>query len=113
MSYQSQDHFTGNLFSEILPYGGKLNQENRWIKLSQLVPWSSLEEIYRKYFSPLGRPAKNSRLINGLLIAKHFRNLSDEEVVEEFLENPYLSRMLSGWLRSIGDKERNPSDDLV
>ena len=90
MAYQSQDHFTGNLFSEILPYGGKLNQENRWIKLSQLAPWTSLEEIYRKYFSRLGRPAKDSRLINGLLIAKHLRDISDEEAVEEFLENPYL-----------------------
>ncbi|MDI6733288.1 MAG: hypothetical protein QME51_04705 [Planctomycetota bacterium] len=55
MSYQTKDHFTGNLFKEILPYGGKLNLENRWIKLSSLVPWQVLEEIYQKYFSPLAR----------------------------------------------------------
>jgi hypothetical protein len=90
MSYKTKDRFTGNLFSEIFPYGGKLNQENRWMKLSSLVPWELLEEIYRKYFSHLGRPGKDSRLVNGLLIAKHLKNYSDEEVVEEFLENPYL-----------------------
>ncbi|EJL45585.1 MULTISPECIES: hypothetical protein [Brevibacillus] len=22
-----------------LPFGGKLNKENRWVKLAQLVPW--------------------------------------------------------------------------
>jgi len=108
MSYKTQDRFTGNLFKEILPYGGKLNQENRWIKLSQLVPWASLEEIYRKYFSRLGRPAKDSRLINGLLIAKHSRNLSDEEVVEEFLENPYL-QYFCGYDQLVIEKEIHPT----
>jgi len=55
-----------------------------------MILWRELEEIYRKYFSNLGRPGKDSQLINGLLIIKHQMVLSDEEVVELFLENPYV-----------------------
>src|SRR5690606_18899740 len=45
-------------------------------------------------FSPLycpdnGRPAKPLRLMVGLLILKHVRNLSDESVVEQWSENIY------------------------
>src|SRR4030042_824262 len=90
MSYKRKDRRTGELFKEIMPYGGQLNAENRWIKLRELVPWEELEEIYVKYFSKRGRPAKSSELINGILIVKHMREISDEEVVEEFLENPYM-----------------------
>lgn len=90
MSYKAKDRQTGNLFSELLPFGGKLNLENRWIKLHDLVPWEELETIYGKYFSRLGRPGKNSDLINGLLIVKHLMVMSDEAVVDYFLENPYV-----------------------
>lgn len=90
MSYHSKDRMTGNLFSEILPFGGKLNTDNRWIKLHDLVPWDELETIYRKYFSQLGRPGKDSQLINGLLIVKHLLVMSDEAVVDCFLESPYV-----------------------
>lgn len=108
MSYKSKDHLTGNLFKEILPYGGKLNSENRWIKLSSLVPWESLEKIYQKYFSHLGRPGKDSRLVNGLLIAKHLKGYSDQEVVEEFLENPYL-QYFCGYDQFVIEKEIHPT----
>lgn len=90
MSYKSKDRLTGSLFTELLPFGGKLNVDNRWIKMHDVIPWAELEEIYRKYFSNLGRPGKDSQLINGLLIIKHQLVLSDVEVVEIFLENPYI-----------------------
>ncbi|MEW6040791.1 MAG: transposase, partial [Elusimicrobiota bacterium] len=81
---------TGELFKELFPYGGQLNPDNQWIKLEELVPWAELEEIYRKYFSHLGRPGKDSQLVNGLLIVKHMKGYSDEGVVEQFSENPYI-----------------------
>ena len=33
-----------------LPFGGKLNPENRWCKLAVLIPWSKIEEKYAKSF---------------------------------------------------------------
>jgi len=91
MSYKSKDRLLeGGLFKELMPFGGKLNGNNRWIKLHDKIPWVQLEELYRKYYSHLGRPGKDSQLINGLLIIKHTKDISDEKVVEEFMENPYL-----------------------
>ncbi|CAK7025144.1 MAG: hypothetical protein PETM_01029 [Petrimonas sp.] len=45
-------------------------------------------EMFEREFSPLycpdnGRPAKPIRLMVGLLILKHIRDLSDESVVEQ------------------------------
>jgi len=108
MSYQNKDHLTGDLFKDILPYGGKLNPDNRWMKLSRLMPWDILENIYQAYFSHLGRPAKSSRLVNGLLIAKHIKVLSDEEVVAEFLENPYL-QYFCGYDQLVTQREIHPT----
>jgi len=34
-----------------LPFGGKLSQENRWIKLAKLIPWSEFEAEYASKFS--------------------------------------------------------------
>ena len=33
-----------------LPFGGKLNQENRWVKLAQMIPWWKVEEHYGECF---------------------------------------------------------------
>jgi hypothetical protein len=50
-----------------------------------------MEEVYRGYFSDrMGRPAKDSRLICGLLVIKHMERYSDERVAAEYLENPYV-----------------------
>lgn len=89
--YQSKDRQTLPLFPELFPFGGKLKENNRWLKLSDLMPWEELEEVYGQYFSKrMGRPAKDSRLIIGLLIVKHMKNVSDGAVVEEFMESPYI-----------------------
>lgn len=83
--YQRKDSKTGDLFSEIFPYGGKLNESNQWIKLSKLIPWEKMAAVYGKYFSEVGRPCKDSRLITGLLIIKHRRGYSDRDLIEQFL----------------------------
>jgi len=38
MSYKIKDRKTGNLFSELMPFGGKLNPDNRWMKLHYIIP---------------------------------------------------------------------------
>ena len=89
--YRPKDRKTPPLFPELFPLGGGLNADNRWIKLGGLIPWERLEEIYRGYFSEgLGRPAKDSRLICGLLIVKHAEGYPDARLIHEYLENPYV-----------------------
>ena len=59
-------------------------------KLANMVDWS----LFEKSFAPLfcannGRPPKPIRLMTGLLMLKHLRNVSDEQVVVQFTENAY------------------------
>ncbi len=75
----------------VLPFGGRLNSENRWVKLGERIPWDDLAQGYYKEMSAgRGRPAKNARLVIGAVIIKHKMNLSDEETVLQIQENPYL-----------------------
>jgi hypothetical protein len=78
------------LFPELFPFGGRLDERNRWLRVGELIPWEELEDEYRKHFSDVGRPAKDAQLIIGLLLLKHMTGLSDEGLVAEVLENPYM-----------------------
>jgi hypothetical protein len=74
-----------------LPFGGKLSGDNRWIKLAELIPWDELEDDYAaKFCKGFGAPAKPFRMALGALIIKARLGLTDEELVEQIKENPYL-----------------------
>ena len=79
-----------------LPFGGKLNSENRWVKLAAIIPWWELEERYAKHFkSPRrGEEAFTVRVALGTLIIQTRMNLSDRETVNQIIENPYLQYFL-------------------
>lgn len=67
-----------------------LDQKHPLFILADKINWKMFEES----FSPLycldnGRPALPIRLMVGLLILKHLRNISDESVVEQYSENVY------------------------
>ena len=78
-----------------LPFGGKLSGENRWVKLSELIPWEEFETLYAQQFSDeQGAPAKSFRMALGALIIKERLGTSDRETVEQIRENPYLQYFL-------------------
>lgn len=67
-----------------------LNQSHPLYKLANKITWSKFEKAFTPlYSSDKGRPGKPIRLMCGLLILKHLRNLSDESVVEQWSENAY------------------------
>ncbi|MCG8604183.1 IS5 family transposase [bacterium] len=78
------------LFEQSLPFGGKLNRQNRWICLAELINWRELESIYAKTFASVGRPGVRARHVLGSLIIKHKLQCSDDEVAEHISENPYM-----------------------
>jgi IS5 family transposase len=58
--------------------------------LAHEIRWSHFEEEFSKlYCENNGRPGKPIRLMVGLLILKHLRNVSDEGIVEQWRENVY------------------------
>jgi IS5 family transposase len=67
-----------------------LDQRHPLYILAGKVDW----EMFERAFSPLycpdnGAAAKPVRLMAGLLLLKHIRDLSDESVVEQWSENSY------------------------
>ncbi|MCH8873479.1 transposase [candidate division KSB1 bacterium] len=78
------------MFNKSLPFGDKLNRKNRWIRLAELIDWQRFESIYAKTFSTTGRPGIRARYVLGSLILKHRLEVSDEELLLQLSENPYL-----------------------
>ena len=76
-----------------MPFGGKLNENNRWLKLMGLIPWEELAKEYGKYFSDRGRPGLDGQLVLGIICIKHMLKLSDQAVMEQVLENPYMQAL--------------------
>lgn len=74
-----------------LPFGGKLQADNRWVKLANAIPWFAAEEIYAKNFTAAnGTPVLSVRTALGSLIIKETLSITDEETVAQIQKNPYL-----------------------
>lgn len=79
------------LFKELVPYSGKIDLENRWIKMAEMVPWDELTPIYNRYFDRRRlKVVKSCQLIMGLMIGQMILKLSDRDIVSFFHENPYF-----------------------
>jgi IS5 family transposase len=67
-----------------------LDHKHPMFKLANAIDWSEFEEAFGKLYDPgQGRPAKPIRLMVGLHYLKHAFDLSDEDVVARWIENPY------------------------
>ncbi|UAW64827.1 IS5 family transposase [Mycoavidus sp. HKI] len=79
---------TGDLFRH--PLNEQINMKHPLVRLAGLINWDQLSALMSESFtSNRGRPATSPRLIAGLLYLQYAFNLSDEEVVLGWLENPY------------------------
>lgn len=78
-----------------LPFGGKLEKSNRWVKMAAMMPWDHIEEIYLQSMEEsTGRPALPSRIAYGAIFIKEKENLTDEGTVAAIQENPYMQYFL-------------------
>ena len=64
-------------------------------KLSRQINWAAFDEKFGVSYSDEGRPAVETRLMVSLHYLKYTYDLSDEEVVARWVENPYW-QYLSG-----------------
>ena len=67
----------------------QLNPKHPLLALAQKLPWALFEKEFAQFYASVGRPAKPIRLMVGLLLLKQIENLSDERVVEVWVQNPY------------------------
>ena len=74
-----------------------LSHEHLLFQLSNKINWECFENAFSPlYCSTNGRPAHPIRLMCGLLILKHLRNVSDEMVVSQWSENAYYQYFCGG-----------------
>lgn len=74
---------------------GELDQNNRWVKIANLIPWAKYEQKYAKQFCENnGAPAIKFRMVMGTLIIKQKTGHSDEETLQDILENPYMQYLI-------------------
>ena len=76
------------------PFEKEIDINNRWVVLSNSLPWDELARIYYKAMSPKGAPGKDARIVIGALIVKHKLGISGEETIEIIRENPYIQYFL-------------------
>ena len=84
----------------VFPYG-KLDPENDWVKLSDLVPREVAEERYAARFANNGHPAHPARMALGALLIQRRLKCGGQWLVKHVGENPYLQYF-------IGMKEYGP-----
>lgn len=67
-----------------------IDMEHALVKLAKAVDWDQFEEVFgATYCADNGRPGVSTRLMVALHYLKYTYNLSDEDVVEGWVENPY------------------------
>jgi IS5 family transposase len=72
------------------PLREQINLKHPLVRLAELINWERLGmSMSASFVSAKGRPATSPRLIAGLLYLQHAFDLSDEEVVWQWVENPY------------------------
>ena len=95
--YRKPDRNQLNLDEFILPFGGHLSPENRWIKIAGIMPWEMVEDYYAEGFknkNPDGRKPFSARIAFGAVYIKEHENLTDERTIENIAENPYMQYFL-------------------
>ena len=74
----------------------QLDQKHPLYQLANAINWNIFDDAFKEHYSEkMGAPANPIRLMVSLLILKYVRNLSDENLVEQWAENCYY-QYLSG-----------------
>ena len=97
-----------------------INPEHELLRLATKIDWTWIDGEIAPLYSDHGRPAVPTRFMIGLLLLKHIYALSDEDVCERWVENPYFQFFtgeeffqhtfphersgLSHWRKRLGDK---------
>lgn len=74
---------------------GKLDSNNRWARIADMIPWERYETKYAEQFcADNGAPAISFRMAFGTLIIKQRTGHSDEETLQDIVENPYMQYLI-------------------
>ena len=108
--YCKPDYSQLNIYDFVLPFGGHLDKNNRWVILRNAIDWKIIDEIYQENFKnhETGNEALPSDLAFGLLYIQRKLSLTDRELVEQISENPYMQYFI-GFKEFTTEKPFDPS----
>jgi IS5 family transposase len=66
-----------------------INARHELVQLAETIDWEQCESELSVLYASKGRPGASIRLMVGLTLLKHTYALSDEVVVQRWVENPY------------------------
>ena len=97
-----------------------INMKHELVQLAGKIDWDWLDGEIASLYSDKGRPGIETRFVIGLLLLKHIFALSDEEVCERWVYDPYFQYFtgeeffqhafphgrsdLSHWRKRLGEK---------
>ena len=97
-----------------------INVKHELVRLAGKVDWDWLDREIAPLYSDQGRPGIETRFVIGLLLLKHIFALSDEQVCERWVYDPYFQYFtgeeffqhafphersdLSHWRKRLGEK---------
>jgi len=87
----------------------QLNPKHPLLQLANHIDWTVFEESFTPLYSHRGKPSKRIRLMVGLSILKHMENLSDEVLIQRWVQNPYY-QVFTGEIEFQWQLPCDPSD---
>lgn len=63
--------------------------EHGLVRLTKQINWQAFDEKFETFFASEGRPAIETRMMVSLHYLKYLHDLSDDETVKQWVENPY------------------------
>ena len=87
------------VYDFVHPFGGALNEANRWVKLAAATDWVGLEWQYAAHFHKGGAQALPVRMAFGSLVIRAALGLSDRQTVELIREEDVYKRQGWSWAK--------------
>ena len=108
--YTKSDYAQLSVYDFILPFGGHLDEDNRWVKLRSAIDWKIIEEVYEKNFDNKkdGQEAYPAEVAFGALYIQRTLGCTDRELVMQISENPYMQYFI-GYKEYSKEKPFDPS----
>jgi len=86
-----------------------INLDHEICVLADRIDWESVTNDFKGYYTEFGRPSVPLRRMIGIVLLKYIYNLSDENIVDRWVENPYW-QYFTGETNFQTDKPFDPSE---
>ena len=88
--YRNANNGQSSIYDFILPFGGHLNEDNRWVKLRSMIDWKMIDEEYSGNFK--NKDNGNEAYPADVAFGDFPQTSSGRDHVQDHRKNVYKSR---------------------